>query len=71
MLRDGVFEGRRGRIVAYHLDASNVVQLMNATVFEMRPRDIVFIEEQPITKWNRALQQLFPVLVGQAAAATN
>lgn len=71
VLRDGVFEGRAGRIVAYHLDASNVVHLMNATEFEMRPRDIVFIEEQPITKWNRALQQLFPALIRQASAATN
>ncbi|SDX87545.1 polysaccharide biosynthesis/export family protein [Citreimonas salinaria] len=68
VLRDGAYEGRIERIIAYHLDASNVVHMMNATEFEMRPRDIVFIEEQPITKWNRALQQFFPVLIREATA---
>jgi polysaccharide export outer membrane protein len=69
VLRDGSYEGRGDRIVAYHLDAANIALMMNATEFEMRPRDIVFIEEQPITKWNRALQQLFPALIQQAGVA--
>ncbi|WP_375258262.1 polysaccharide biosynthesis/export family protein [Citreimonas sp.] len=69
VLRDGAYEGRGSRVIAYHLDAANIVQMMNATEFEMRPRDIVFIEEQPITKWNRALQQFFPVLIREATTA--
>ncbi|MCT4608351.1 MAG: polysaccharide biosynthesis/export family protein [Pelagimonas sp.] len=48
---------------AYHLNASNAADLIMTTRFEMRPNDIVFIEEQPITKWNRALQQIFPSLI--------
>jgi len=43
-----------------------------ATRFEMRPNDIVFVEEQPITKWNRAIQQVIPSLIfSTARVATN
>ena len=37
---------------------------------QMRPNDIVFIEEQVITKWGRALQQLFPTVLSAAGSAT-
>jgi len=43
-----------------------------ATKFEMRPNDIVFVEEQPITKWNRVVQQIVPsLLISGAQAASN
>ncbi len=58
-----------GEIVAYHLNAGNAANMILATKFEMRPNDIIFIEEQPITKWNRALQQAFPALLGAAQRA--
>ncbi len=57
-----------GAVTAWHLDASNAVNLTLATHMTMRPNDIVFIEEQPITKWGRALQQTFGLFIG---AATN
>ncbi|MBP0484722.1 polysaccharide biosynthesis/export family protein [Sagittula sp. M10.9X] len=56
-------------VVAYHLDAENIANVVMATRFEMRPNDVVFIEEQPITKWNRAFQQFFPLLVQSAQDA--
>jgi polysaccharide export outer membrane protein len=37
----------------------------------MQPNDIVFIAEQPITRWNRALNQIFPSIISTANAATN
>ncbi|TNF64867.1 MAG: sugar transporter [Rhodobacteraceae bacterium] len=58
-----------GAVTAWHLDAENAINLTLATRMTMRPNDIVFIEEQPITKWNRAFQQVFPVLFSVAAAA--
>lgn len=58
-----------GEIVAYHLNAGNAANMILATKFEMRPNDIIFIEEQPITKWGRALQQAFPALLGAAGRA--
>ena len=58
-----------GAVTAWHLDAGNAINLTLATRFEMRPNDIIFIEEQPITSWNRAMQQFFPVLINSAQQA--
>ncbi|MBL4813134.1 MAG: polysaccharide biosynthesis/export family protein [Rhodobacteraceae bacterium] len=66
VLRAGVGVEGFGAVTAWHLDASNAVNLTLATQMEMRPDDIIFIEEQPITRWNRALQQLFPPLITAA-----
>ena len=61
-----------GAVTAWHLDAANAVNMTLATRMQMRPNDIVFIEEQPITKWGRALQQFLPTLLSTAGrAATN
>ena len=53
---DTVFD----RIMAYHLDASNPAALAVASVFEMRPNDVIYVNPQPITKWNRVLTQILP-----------
>jgi polysaccharide export outer membrane protein len=58
-----------GAVTAWHLDARNAANLTLATQFEMRPNDIIFVEEQPITRWNRAFQQFFPTLVNAAGGA--
>jgi polysaccharide biosynthesis/export protein len=63
-----------GAVTAWHLDATNAVNFTLATRMEMRPNDIVFIEEQPVTKWGRSLQQTFGLLgaaVNTANAAGN
>ena len=59
-------KGEITEITAYHLNAQNAANIVIATRLEMRPNDIVFVEEQPITKWGRALQQLFPALITAA-----
>lgn len=56
-------------LTAYHLNAQNIVNLTVATKFEMRPDDIIFVREQPITVWGRALQQAFPTLIGAGVAS--
>ena len=58
-----------GAVTAWHLNAANAANLTLAADIQMRPDDIVFIEEQPITRWNRALQQFFPTLINAAAGA--
>jgi len=58
-----------GAVTAWHLDAVNAANISLATRMQMRPNDIVFIEEQPITKWGRALNQLLPQLVSLAGQA--
>lgn len=54
------------KVTAWHLDATNVVNITLATRMQMRPNDIVFIEEQPITKWSRAFEQAFPILINKS-----
>ena len=56
-------------VTAYHLDTRNAANIVIATRMQMRPNDVVFIEEQPITKWSRSLQQLFPVLASTAQSS--
>ena len=51
------------RVTAYHLDATNAVNLSLASTFEMHAGDIVFVAEQPVTSWNRLLTQIFPSLL--------
>lgn len=58
-------------VTAFHLDGSNPVNMLLATRFEMRPNDIIFVAQQPVTKWNRVVQQLVPsLIIAGANAAT-
>ena len=59
--------GTGGAVRAYHLDARNPGNLILATQMQLRPNDFIFIEEQPITKWNRVLSQFIPSLFNQVA----
>lgn len=69
VLRASTDPAEFGAVTAWHLDARNAVAFTLATRFEMRPDDIVFIEEQPITRWNRAIQQSIPSLITTIGAA--
>ncbi len=69
VLRGSSDPAKVGEIVAYHLDAGNAANMIMATKFQMRPNDVIFIEEQPITKWGRALQQAFPTILNSASQA--
>ncbi|MCA1777526.1 MAG: polysaccharide biosynthesis/export family protein [Loktanella sp.] len=69
VLRPSTDPSEFGAITAWHLNAANSVNLILATRMEMRPNDIVFIEEQPITKWGRALRQFFPTLINTVTGA--
>ncbi len=70
VLRD--MDGGDGQVTAWHLDASNAANFLLATRLEMRPNDIVFIAEQPITSWNRMIRQFVPSLINAGGvSATN
>jgi len=70
VLRPSTNPAEFGAVTAWHLDARNAVNFTLATQFLMRPDDIIFIETQPITVWNRTIQQSIPSLLGSVAAAT-
>ena len=60
---------RTGAVTAWHLDASNALNLTLATAFEMRPNDVIFVEEQPVTRFQRASSQFIPQLLTIVNAA--
>lgn len=56
-----------GALTAWRLDARNAGNLILATRFELRPNDVVFVAEQPVTRWNRVVAQITPTLINTAA----
>ena len=68
ILRGSPEPGNPDLVTAWHLDGSNASNMILATKMQMRPNDVVFIAEQPITRWNRALQQFVPSLLTTGAA---
>jgi len=56
-------------ITAWHLDARNAANLILATQFELRPNDVIFVAEQPVTRWNRVLQQITPSFITSTVGA--
>ena len=60
-------------VVVYHLDARDATRFAVATAMEMRPNDVVFVNPQPVTNWNRTLSQIIPstsLLTGAAGTLT-
>lgn len=47
-------------VTAWHLDALNAANLVLATKFELRPNDVVFVAEQPVTALDRLVSQIAP-----------
>ena len=60
---------RGDKVTAYQLDVRNAANMVVATRMELRPNDIIFVSEQPVTKWNRAVAQIMPSLITTTVAA--
>ncbi|WP_327794458.1 polysaccharide biosynthesis/export family protein [Harenicola maris] len=58
-----------GAVTAWHLNAKNAANLVLASRFELRPDDIIFVAEQPVTKWSRVIQQITPSLITSSVGA--
>lgn len=58
-------------VTAYRLDGSNAANLVLATRLELRPGDVIFVAEQPVTRWNRVIDQITPSIINLGAAAVN
>lgn len=69
LLRAATRPEEAGGVTAYHLNASNAVNLAVASQMEMRPGDVVFVSEHPVTAWNRVISQITPTLFIQAVNA--
>ena len=60
-----------GAITAWHLDARNAAHFALAPRFELRPDDIIFVAQQPVTKWSRAVSQILPQILSAGNAITD
>jgi polysaccharide export outer membrane protein len=49
-----------GKPEVYHLDAASPVALALAEEFELKPRDVVFVDPAPLALWNRVISLLIP-----------
>lgn len=58
-------------VTAYRLDGSNAANLVLATRLELRPGDVIFVAEQPVTRWSRVINQITPTVINLGAAAVN
>lgn len=58
-------------VTAYRLDGSNAANLVLATRLELRPGDVIFVAEQPVTRWNRVIDQITPSIINLGASAVN
>ena len=57
----------------YHLDANSPTAYALAEGFELKPRDVVFVDPVPLVLWNRVISLILPSAAGIAAtrAVTN
>lgn len=56
-------------VAAWQLDAMNAANLVLATQFELRPNDVVFVAEQPVTAWSRVINQITPTVINTTVGA--
>jgi polysaccharide export outer membrane protein len=48
-------------VEAFKLDATDPTRLVTAAAMQLRPNDIIFVPEQPLASFNRALMQVTPL----------
>lgn len=49
-------------VTAWRLNALNAANLILATRFELRPNDVIFVAEQPVTTLDRLVSQIAPTI---------
>ncbi|WP_226561908.1 polysaccharide biosynthesis/export family protein [Salipiger thiooxidans] len=59
-----------GAITAWQLNGRDASNFLLATRFELRPNDVIFVAEQPVTRWNRVIAQITPSLITTAATVS-
>ena len=53
----------------YRLDASSADALLLATQFQLRPKDVVYVATNELTRWNRVMVQILPTVQAMYDAA--
>ena len=68
VLRGSPEPGNPDLVTAWHLNGSDASNMILATKMQLRPNDVIFIAEQPITRWNRVLQQFVSSILTTGSA---
>ncbi|MBB5721226.1 polysaccharide export outer membrane protein [Loktanella ponticola] len=71
VLRGSTHPREFGAVTAWQLDLRNAANFTLATQFELRPDDTVFVAQQPVTRWDRALSQIIPQIISIGTNVTN
>lgn len=61
--RAAMVEGAAGNTEVYHLDAATAANYALSAGFELKARDVVFVDPVPLVNWNRVLSLLIPTAV--------
>ncbi len=60
-----------GAVTAWQLNGKDAANFLLATRFQLRPNDVVFVAEQPVTRWSRVIRQITPSLITSGVAAAS
>jgi polysaccharide export outer membrane protein len=71
VLRASTHPREFGAVTAWNLDLRNAANFTLAAQFELRPDDTIFVAQQPVTRWDRALSQIIPQIVSIGTQVTN
>ena len=55
-----VRKAQHGKPEVYHLDASSPTALAVAEGFELKAKDVVFVDAAPVVRWSRVVNLLVP-----------
>jgi polysaccharide export outer membrane protein len=61
--------GSAGKPQIFHLDATSPVSMILANQFDLHPKDVVFVDNGALVKFNRVLNLLLPAINAGLTAA--
>ena len=64
-----VIRGDFSKPTIYQIDARSPDAMLLASGFPVEAKDVIFVAEAPVARWNRALQQILPSLQGLLSTA--
>jgi len=70
VLRASTDQREFGAVTAWQLDGTQATNFVLATTFELRPNDVIFVAEQPVTRWGRVIDQISPTLIASGVNTT-
>ena len=64
-----VIREEKGKPQVYHLDSRSPVSMLLANQFDLQPKDVVYVDNGPLVRFNRVLSLLLPAINAGLTAA--